>query len=74
MWIDVKDSLPEITLYLGTNIKMSDDLLIVSNGIVYGEIRYKPDIGFVSMEERGEIELPYEDVTHWMYYPKPPII
>ena len=65
--------MPELkySRYFGRNV--SDEILIVSEGVVYGGVIYIEGIGFVCMDDRGENGEPFKDITHWMEYPKPPL-
>ena len=60
----------DFSVYFGRDI--SDELLIVSEGVVYGGVIFIDGIGFVCMDDRGEHSSPFQDVTYWMPLPQPP--
>lgn len=61
-WIKCSERMPEET----------DDIIVVSDGIVVSGISYSRRYGFYMAALEYDSDAPIKDVTHWMPLPEPP--
>ena len=71
-WIDITKEKPEIK-DVGYYCHMSDELIVSNGKDVASGVYLFSDGVFAGLDDTGEKCNRIENVTHWMYLPKPPI-